>query len=125
MVTRKELIYAFLIGAIGYGLIEILFRGFTHWSMLITGGVVFCIFYKIYNTNNFNLINSCLLSMLVITVFELVVGCIVNLQFKMHVWDYSNVAFNVKGQICLKFMACWFFMGIPMVFMSRIIKMVR
>ena len=30
MVTRKELIYAFLIGAIGYGLIEILFRGFTH-----------------------------------------------------------------------------------------------
>lgn len=38
----------FIIGAIGYGIIEILFRGYTHWTMLVTGGIVFVILYHVY-----------------------------------------------------------------------------
>ncbi len=125
MLTIKELVCAFFVGAFGYGLVEILFRGFTHWSMLITGGIVFCLFYKIYITNNLNLVMSCLVSMLIITLIELFVGFIVNIELRMHVWDYSNVALNLRGQICVPFSICWFFMGLPMVFLSRTIRGIR
>ena len=29
----------FVMGGLGYGAIEILWRGATHWSMLLTGGI--------------------------------------------------------------------------------------
>ena len=29
----------FAIGAVSYSLIEILWRGYTHWTMMITGGI--------------------------------------------------------------------------------------
>ena len=38
----------FLIGGLGYGLLEILWRGRTHWSMLLTGGVCFIALYKLF-----------------------------------------------------------------------------
>ena len=31
-----------LAGALGYGLLEISWRGWTHWSMLLAGGLCFC-----------------------------------------------------------------------------------
>ena len=34
----------FSIGAVGYGLIEIIWRGYTHWSMLGAGGICFMFF---------------------------------------------------------------------------------
>jgi hypothetical protein len=45
--TIRELSNIFIIGGILYGLIEIIFRGYTHWSMVITGGLCFLIFYII------------------------------------------------------------------------------
>ena len=119
--TFKEIVCAFFIGGFGYAAVEILFRGFTHWSMVLTGGIVFCIFYKIYITNHLSVIKSCIISMVLITFFELFVGCIVNLQLKMHVWDYSRVIYNVKGQICVPFSVGWFLMGVPMAFFSKLI----
>ena len=37
----------FLFGGVGYGILEILWRGYTHWTMLITGGVCFWLIYAI------------------------------------------------------------------------------
>ena len=31
-------ILVFVLGGISYGLMETLFRGYTHWSMVLTGG---------------------------------------------------------------------------------------
>ena len=44
MKSGKEKIVLFSIGAMGYGLIEILWRGYTHWSMLTAGGICFMFF---------------------------------------------------------------------------------
>jgi hypothetical protein len=46
MAKRKVKKYSllFLIGAVGYGAIEVIWRGFTHWSMMIAGGLCFIIF---------------------------------------------------------------------------------
>ena len=37
----------------------------------------------------------------IITVLEFITGCIVNLWLGWNVWDYSNLPFNLLGQISL------------------------
>ena len=44
MQERKARFMLFSIGAVGYGLIEIIWRGYTHWSMLGAGGICFMFF---------------------------------------------------------------------------------
>ena len=44
MKNFKKYSLFFTIGAIGYAAIEIIWRGFTHWSMMIAGGLCFVLF---------------------------------------------------------------------------------
>ena len=104
----------FLTGAIKYSLIEIAFRGFTHWTMTITGGIIFSVLYRIHsNLKNIPLWEKCLLGSIIITAFEFTVGVIVNIILRWNVWDYSRVPFNLLGQVCLPFTALWFVICIP------------
>lgn len=100
-------------GGIGYGAIEVAFRGYTHWSMLLTGGSAFLSLYLIHiafpSTSNFI---KALLGMAIITLLELSVGIIVNRVFSLSVWDYSNLPYNLLGQISLPFSACWYVLSI-------------
>lgn len=113
----------FFIGAIGYSILEIAFRGYTHWTMVLTGGLCFCFLYAI---NEYFLYTSlwkkCLLGAAVITGIEFVVGCIVNLWFRWNVWDYSALPLQFLGQVCALFSALWFFLCIPIFFFGRKIK---
>jgi uncharacterized membrane protein len=110
----KKNIGIFIIGAIGYGFIETLFRGYTHWTMLITGGIVFVILYHVFTKNEkAPLWHKCLIGSLIITMIELAVGCIINLWLGWNVWDYSAYNFNFLGQICLLFTVLWFLLCIP------------
>lgn len=119
MYTFRELGIVFLIGGIGYGIMEILFRGYTHWSMLVTGGICFFIFYLInFSLETHNLLIRCIFSTLIITTLEFIVGYIVNIVLKWNVWDYSHMPYNVKGQICLGFSGIWLILGIPMTVVS-------
>ena len=119
MYTFRELGIVFLIGGISYGIIEILFRGYTHWSMLITGGICFLIFYLInFRLESNNLLIRCVISTLIITTLEFIVGYIVNIVLKWNVWDYSHMPYNIKGQICLGFSGMWLILGIPMTVLS-------
>ena len=78
----------FVIGGLGYGLLEIIFRGFTHWTMALTGGLAYLL---IYITNikmkTRNLALRCLSGCLIITALEFIVGCIVNRKLHMNVWS--------------------------------------
>lgn len=119
MYTFKELGLVFLIGGISYGIMEILFRGYTHWSMLVTGGICFFIFYLInFKLETHNLLIRCIISTLIITTLEFIVGYIVNIVLKWNVWDYSHMPYNIKGQICLGFSGIWLILGIPMTILS-------
>ena len=123
MFGSKELSIIFLIGGIGYGIIEIIFRGYTHWSMVVTGGICFLLFYIlnfILKTNS--IFVRCLIAMFIITTLELIVGNIVNIVLKWNVWDYSNRFMNFMGQICVLYSSIWFSMGIPMTYISNYIK---
>ena len=50
---------------------------------------------------------------LIITLVELICGCIVNLKLGLDVWDYSHIPLNLFGQICLPFTLLWFLLCFP------------
>lgn len=99
----------FLLGGGAYGLMEILFRGHTHWTMLVTGGAcVLTMFYLREWLLTQPLAVGALAGAVIITAYELSVGVIVNLKLGWQVWDYSAQPGNVLGQICPAFTAIWF-----------------
>lgn len=113
---RKFAQYAlvFAIGGVSYGTLEILWRQYTHWSMVIAGGICFLSMYITYNNNpNMNFPFRAMIGSLIITSVELVFGCIFNIWLKMNVWDYSRFRFNLWGQICLLYSVLWGLLAIP------------
>lgn len=105
----------FLIGGRLYTWIEVLWRGRTHWTMFVLGGICFVIM-GLLNEHIFpwklGLLQQCLISAAIITTFEFVTGCIVNLWMGWNVWDYSDVPFNILGQICLPFFLAWILLSV-------------
>lgn len=100
----------FLIGGLLYALIEILWRGYTHWTMFLLGGICFVIMgllneYKIQW--HWCLLKQSIVSACVITAFEFIAGYIVNIRLGWQVWDYSDLPLNLYGQICLYYFLLW------------------
>ena len=44
---------------------------------------------------------------LIVTVMEFIAGCILNIWLGLGIWDYSQMPFNVLGQICLPYTLLW------------------
>jgi len=100
-------------GALGYGLIEVLWRGYTHPSMLVAGGVVFLAFsYLNKFLSKVRMLYKCIIGSGIITVTELIFGLFFNVLLKKDVWSYSNIKFNFHGQICLLYSVLWGFLSI-------------
>ena len=100
----------FLIGGWIYTGMELIGRGRTHWSMFILGGLCFVLVGLINEHHykwNQSLILQSIIGAVLITALEFLTGCIVNLWLKWNVWDYSNLPFNLLGQICLYFFLLW------------------
>ncbi len=104
----------FCIGGFVYILIELLWRGRSHWTMFWVGGTCFRVIAKIYRFfARCGLLTRCAISAVAITAIEFVSGCICNLYFKMRVWDYSHLPLNIMGQVCLLYTAFWGILSIP------------
>ena len=97
------------IGGLIYALIELAFRGRTHWTMLIVGGLCFWLIGLVNEVIPWEVVfwKQCLLGSLIVTVVEFFFGCIINLGLGWNVWDYSNLPLNLLGQICLPFSLLW------------------
>lgn len=112
-------ILVFAAGAAAYGLMEVLFRGYTHWTMVLTGGACVLTFYYMLDwIMSVPLPVSALAGAAIITAYEFCVGLLVNLRLGWGVWDYSGQPGNVMGQICPAFSAIWF--GLCLVFFGII-----
>ncbi len=107
-----EYLSIFTAGGLAYGLLEILWRGHTHWTMLLCGGLCFALMYYIAPLP-MSMPRKCLICAVIITTVEFVTGCIVNLRLGMHVWDYSYLPGNLFGQICPHFTLMWLLLSIP------------
>ncbi len=107
-----ELVFVFWLGGFLYGLTEILWRGYTHWSMILTGGACFSMLYGLHiHAREIPFVLRCVLGTAGITAAEFLVGCVVNLWLGLRVWDYSRMPLNVYGQICPVFSVMWLFLS--------------
>ena len=113
----------FLIGGAGYGLIEMTWRGHTHWSMIIAGGICFVIFSEIdARMRGLSLIFKAAIGAVAVTAVELVFGVIFNIVLKMGVWDYSAIPCNLFGQICPIFSLAWLFLSLLFMQKARLLN---
>lgn len=106
-------LFLFLVGGLAYCGIEMLWRGHTHWTMLIVGGLcfIFCGGINEWFDWNMPLWKQMLICAVGITAIEFVAGIILNIILQLNVWDYGNMPFNILGQVCLPFSFLWFLLS--------------
>lgn len=99
----------FSIGALGYGIIELLFRGYTHISMGVLGGIcmLFISIIDSYRKSLTSAIFCAVVCGIFITAMEALMGYFLNIRLGLNIWDYSKVGLDLNGQICLKFSLVW------------------
>ena len=103
-----ELCWFFLLGAFVYSLLEIVCRGYTHWTMTLTGGTAAVGLYLLHAAAPpKTLLLQCLCGALLITALEFTVGVADNLVMGWNVWDYSGLPGNLLGQICPQYFVLW------------------
>ena len=103
----------FAVGGALYGATELLFRGWTHWTMLILGGVCFVGMYLVKTRMAISEWRRWILGGALITAAEFVTGVIVNIKLGWGIWDYSGHFLNFHGQICPLFSLFWAVLSIP------------
>lgn len=105
----KHLALFLIFGAL-YIVIELAYRGYSHWTMFILGGICgICV----------GLLNEVFpwempiwaqagTGAVIITALEFACGVVVNIWLQWDVWDYSSIRLNILGQVCLPFSFVWF-----------------
>ena len=106
----------FFLGAAGYPLLELLYRGRTHYSMAIAGGLSAALIGKCSRMPG-RLPVKAFLCGLGITGIEYVCGCIWNRQYQ--VWDYRKMPLNFRGQVCLPYTLLWCGLSAGMLMLLR------
>lgn len=111
-VLFKNLIL-FSIGGVVYLLVELLWRGYTHFSMFFLGGLCFWLvgFMNEKKLKKIPFVTQMLLGAVIITSLELAFGYILNIKLGLNVWNYADMPFNIMGQICLPYTALWFILS--------------
>ncbi len=103
-----QFIGQFVIGGLGYNAVEILWRGYSHWSMFLLGGTCFHLIGKIdERLHHRGVIPVAVACSGAVTAAEFVSGCLLNLHWKLDVWDYSHMFGNIRGQVCLLYSVLW------------------
>ena len=112
----NKLLKYYTLGTLGgtvYVFIELMWRGYSHWSMFLLGGVCFIALGLINEVIPWEmpLTAQMFIGCAIITALEFITGCIVNLWLGWDVWDYSELPCNLLGQISLKSSVGWYFLS--------------
>lgn len=104
-----KMVVLLLIGGTTYFGIEMLWRGYSHWTMALVGGICFVLIGAIneYIPWDMGFIDQALLGAIIVTAVEFISGLILNVWLGLGIWDYSSLPMNVMGQICLPFFFAW------------------
>ncbi len=100
-----------ILGAV-YVALEVVFRGYSHPSMLIVGGLCGLLVGAVNQFPRFYrapVIVQALIGTLIVLTVEFISGCVLNLWLGLGIWDYSNQPGNLLGQICPLYGLLWLF----------------
>lgn len=119
-----EAVSLFSIGGLAYVILEILWRGYSHWTMFATGGICVVLVCEMdrRRTGKSPFLLRCFYGALIITAVEFSVGCIVNLWLQWDVWDYSRLPLNVLGQVSLPFTGAWMALSAPVMGLGTAVR---
>ena len=117
--TKKYSVVA-LIGGVIYGALELIGRGYAHWSMVLLGGLCFVAVGLLNEVIPWEmpLTVQMLCGCLIVTVLEFTCGCVVNIALGWNVWDYSDEWGNLIGQICPKYSVLWYFISLAAILLD-------
>lgn len=113
----KKLLKPTILFSIGGGIyisIEVIYRFLmdrppTHWAMYVLGGLAFLLIGALNEHIAWDIpfwVQD-LVGTAITLLLEFIFGCVLNLLLGLSVWDYSNLPFNILGQICLPFALIW------------------
>ena len=129
IVTKHKIIYPFLVMGTVYIFIEVLFKalmgsmvgvlgikylsfvGYTSLWMFIVGAFAGILIGQLNNKPKFynsKIISQCFIGTVIVLTLEFASGMILNVWLHCNLWSYSNLPFNIRGQICLPFAIAWF-----------------
>ncbi|MCM1218689.1 MAG: putative ABC transporter permease [Lachnospiraceae bacterium] len=114
-------------GGFVYVLIELAYRGRSHWSMAVVGGLCFILIGAINEKEHtipgiLHFESQAVCGAFVTTLVELFSGIIINMILHWNVWDYSDVPFNILGQICLPFTIIWVFIAAAAIILDDFLR---
>ena len=118
-IDMKSFFVCFILGGTAYVGLEYLWRGRSHISMFIAGGLAFALLDGIFARYAMPLLYKCAVGAALITALEFAAGYIVNIRMGLAVWDYSLRPLNLYGQICPEFTLMWAGLTIPIAYISR------
>jgi len=96
----------FYTGGTVYLSLELIYRGRSHGSMFLAGGLCFLLIGHLNRVEpKLPLPLRALVGAAIVTAVELGAGMLVNRQYQ--VWDYRDQPGNFMGQICPLFSALW------------------
>ncbi len=111
----KKLLF-FLLGGGTYTLIELLWRGRSHWSMFLLGGGCFLSLGRLEKQQLPKPLQPVAGSAM-ITAGELMTGLLVNRDHS--VWDYRRMPLHFLGQICLPYSLLWMPLSLAAIWLYR------
>ena len=113
----------FFIFGVSYVFLEIFYRGYSDISMFFIGGLCGLIIGLINEvTPKMPVLLQMLLGSVIVTCIEFVTGYILNIKLGLHIWDYSNLKFNILGQVSLLFSVLWFFLSFIVIHVDDILR---
>lgn len=120
--TIFKLLTYFIIYSIAGWVLESVYRSFCEKKLINTGFLngPFCPIYGIGAIIMFlfleqfqeNILILFIISLLVLSIWEYIVGVLLEKVFKTKYWDYSNHKINIKGRVCLFNSICWGILGV-------------
>lgn len=104
--------------------LEVVWRGYSHWTMGILGGICFICLGLINEILSWDtpLLIQMAIGCVVITMLEFITGCIVNLGLGWNVWDYSQYPLNLLGQISVRSSVLWYFLSAIGIVLDDVIR---
>lgn len=128
MMNIYKIIILWFTGGLVYFYMEIAFRGYSHYSMLICGGICFVtvgyagrsVLARIRKAAAVPVIM--LTGAAIITCVEFVTGIYVNIILGLNVWSYADIKYNLMGQICPLYSMLWSLLSLLCVYMDIIIR---
>lgn len=105
------------LGGVLYGGLELLWRGYTHWTMLLLAALL-CVPLDIANEYipwELPLWMQAVIGGLTVTAAELAAGVVLNLWLRLEVWDYSGMWGSLWGQVCPLYTVLWCILAGPVI----------